>query len=386
MIQCSCFARGTSLIRRFAPLSGPQTRVVDPGGKRDCPWDINARRLLACVSLILLLAGCVAPQPTTLRGKTMGTTWTVKLAVPADVAVADLERGIQAEADRVVAQMSTYEADSDLSRYNRAPADTWQELPPEFFGVLDYALTLARDSGGAYDPTVGPLVNLWGFGPGAREHKVPASADIEIARARIGWQRIRLDRERHRVLQPGNVYLDLSSVAKGFGTDQIARFLERCGVENYLVDISGELRARGSRPDGSPWQVAIEKPGAAAGAVERADQVQRVLALKNQSIATSGDYRHFFEDAGRSYSHHIDPRSGWPVEHRIASVTTVAAECMQADAMGTAIIVLGPEAGLAFAQQRGMAVLLLLHDGDALVERMTPAFAALLAGAAPHAR
>ena len=258
------------------------------------------------------------------------------------------------------------------------PAGTWQELPADFFGVLDYALTLARDSGGAYDPTVGPLVNLWGFGPGTHEHKVPAAAAIDAARARIGWQRVQLDREHRRVLQPGDVYLDLSSIAKGFGTDQIARFLESRGIDNYLVDISGELRARGARPDGSPWQVAIEKPGAAAGAVDSVDQVQRTLVLKNRSIATSGDYRHFFEDAGRNYSHHIDPRSGWPVEHRIASVTTVAGDCMQADAMGTTIMVLGADAGLAFAEQRGVAVLVLLHDGDRLVERMTPAFAALL--------
>lgn len=335
-----------------------------------------------CAFLILTLAGCSSPQPTTLHGRTMGTTWTVKLVVPSGVATADLERGIQAEVDRVVAQMSTYEVDSDLSRYNRAPAGSWQELPAEFFGVLEYALTLARDTSGAYDPTVGPLVNLWGFGPGTREHKVPAQANIEAARARIGWQRIQLDREHRRALQPGNVYVDLSSIAKGFGTDQIARFLDRRGVENYLVDISGELRAHGARPDGSPWQVAIEKPGSAAGAVENTDQMQRALALKNRSIATSGDYRHHFEDAGRSYSHHIDPRTGWPVEHRIASVTTVADDCMQADAMGTTIMVLGSEAGLAFAEQRGMAVLILLHEDDVLVERMTPAFAALLADAA----
>lgn len=340
-------------------------------------------RWLLCASILLVLAGCASPQPTTLHGRTMGTTWTVKLVVPEGADVADLERGIQAEVDRVVAQMSTYEKDSDLSRYNRAPAGTWQALPPEFFGVLDYALTLAQDTDGAYDPTVGPLVNLWGFGPGTHDHKVPAQADIDAARARIGWQRIRLDREQRRALQPGDIYLDLSSIAKGFGTDQIARFLDRRGVENYLVDISGELRAHGARPDGSAWQVAIEKPGAAAGEVERTDQVQRVLALKNLSIATSGDYRHVFEDAGRSYSHHIDPRTGWPVEHRIASVTTVAADCMQADAMGTTIMVLGAEAGLAFAERRGMAVQILLHEGDGFVERMTPAFATLLAEAAP---
>jgi thiamine biosynthesis lipoprotein len=341
-----------------------------------------AFRLLLRAAILVGVAGCAAPRVATLSGPTMGTTWTVKLVAPRGADLAQLQHGIQGEVDRVVAQMSTYEADSDLSRFNRAPGGTWQELPPEFFDVLDHALALAHDSGGAYDPTVGPLVNLWGFGPGAREHKVPADGDIQAARARLGWDRIRLDRERHRALQPGGVYVDLSAIAKGFGSDQVARYLERGGVQDYLVDISGELRAHGTRPGGAPWQVAIEKPGAAEGAVERSDQVWRVLALRNRSIATSGDYRHFFEDAGRSYSHHIDPRTGRPVEHRIASVTTVADDCMDADAMGTTIMVLGAEAGLAFAERRGAAVLLLLHDGDGFVERTTPAFAALLAEAA----
>lgn len=354
----------------------PPRRRCAPAGKSPVP---GVHLLLL---IVLSLAGCAAPQVTTLHGPTMGTTWTVKLVVPPDADAGELERGIQHEVDRVVAQMSTYEADSDLSRFNRAPAGTWQVLPPEFFGVLDHALALARDSGGAYDPTVGPLVDLWGFGAGRREHAIPAAADIAAARARLGWDRIRLDGEQRRALQPGGVSVDLSAIAKGFGTDQVARYLDRSGVPDYLVDISGELRAHGSRPRGEPWVVAIEKPGAAAGAVERSDQVWRVLALKDRAIATSGDYRHFFEDAGRSYSHHIDPRTGWPVEHRIASVTTVATDCMQADATGTTVMVLGPDAGLAFAERRGLAVLVLVHDGDRLVERMTPAFAALLAEAA----
>lgn len=312
----------------------------------------------------------------------MGTTWTVKLVAPRGADIDALQRGIQQEVDRVVAQMSTYEPDSDLSRFNRAPAGTWQTLPPEFFDVLNHALTLAHDSGGAYDPTVGPLVNLWGFGPDRQAHEVPKPADIDAARARLGWQRIRLDREYRRAFQPGGVSVDLSAIAKGFGTDQIARRLDREGVADYLVDISGELRARGTRPRGESWTVAIEKPGAAAGAVTHSAELWRVLALKDRAIATSGDYRHEFRDAGRHYSHHIDPRSGWPVEHRIASVTTIAADCMTADAMGTTTMVLGPDAGLAFAEQRGLAVLLLLHDGDGFVERMTPAFAALLREAA----
>lgn len=330
----------------------------------------------ACV---LALAGCAsAPAPTTLRGPTMGTTWSVKLVVPAQRSTEELQRGIQREVDAVVAQMSTYETDSDLSRYNRAPAGTWQTLPPEFFGVLDYALALARDTGGAYDPTVGPLVNLWGFGPGSRLHEVPSDAAIAAARECVGYARIELDPATRRAMQPGNVYVDLSSVAKGFGTDQIARYLEREGVANYLVDISGELRAHGHRPDGSDWQVGIEKPGAAAGAASAENEIQRVIRLRDKSMATSGDYRHFFEDAGRYFSHHIDPRTGRPVEHRIASVTTIADDCMHADSIGTALMVLGEDAGLAYARERGLAVLMLVRDGDGFVERTTPAFDALM--------
>lgn len=337
-------------------------------------------RAFASVPLLLLLAGCAAtPTLTTLRGPTMGTTWSVKLVVPAQRGAPELQRGIQREVDAVVAQMSTYENDSDLSRYNRAPPGTWQVLPPEFFGVLDYALSLSRDTGGAYDPTVGPLVDLWGFGPGARLHRVPPDADIAAARERVGYARIELDPATRRALQPGNVHLDLSSVAKGFGTDQIARYLEREGVASYLVDISGELRAHGRRPDGGDWRVGIEKPNAAAGAVDSASEVERVVRLREKSMATSGDYRHFFEDAGRYYSHHIDPRTGRPVEHRIASVTTIADDCMHADSIGTALMVLGEDAGLAWARERGFAVLMLVRDGDRLVERTTPAFDALMA-------
>lgn len=327
------------------------------------------------------LAGCAdaGARLTTLRGDTMGTTWSVKLVVPAGTNETNLRGGIQSELDRVVAQMSTYEADSDLMRFNRAPPGTWQTLPPEFFTVLAYALDLAAETGGAYDPTVGPLVELWGFGPGPKRHEVPSAAAIEVARARVDWQRIRLDAANRRAFQPGGAYVDLSSVAKGFGVDEVARHLDRVGVTNYLVEVGGELRARGRRPEGGAWQVAIEKPGAAAGAVDRMDEVERVIDLEDVAIATSGDYRHSFTDTGRTFSHHIDPRTGWPVEHHIASVTTLAADAMHADSIGTAIMVLGEEAGLRYAAEHDLAVLLILHDGAGFAERMSPAFRARVA-------
>jgi thiamine biosynthesis lipoprotein len=341
------------------------------------------RLLLGLFTLVAAgaLAGCADPGTvsTTLRGETMGTTWSVKLVVPPGADENRLAHGIQAQLDRVVAQMSTYEPDSDLVRFNRAAPGTWQTLPAEFFTVLEYALDVAARTAGAYDPTVGPLVDLWGFGPGPKRHEIPSVAAIEAARARVGWQHIRLDAANRRAFQPGGVAVDLSSVAKGFGVDQVARHLDRAGVENYLVEVGGELRARGRRADGRAWQVAIEKPGASAGAVERMDEVERVIDLEDLAIATSGDYRHSFTDAGRTFSHHIDPRSGWPVEHRIASVTTLAADAMHADSTGTAIMVLGEDAGMRYAVEHGLAVLLILHDGDGFAERMSPAFRARIA-------
>jgi thiamine biosynthesis lipoprotein len=331
---------------------------------------------LACIMLLLPIAACHAPAATELHGHTMGTTWSATLVGPVDADAAVLERGIQSELDRVVAQMSTYEDESELVRFNRAPAGSWHRLPPEFFGVLEHALALAADSGGAYDPTVAPLVDVWGFGAGTREHRIPDVAAIATARERVGWQRIKLDPRTRSAFQPGGAWLDLSSIAKGFATDQVGRFLEGRGVADYLVEVGGELRARGRRADGRDWHVAIERPDAAPGAVETPQQSERALALRDMSIATSGDYRHAFEHGGRRYSHHIDPRSGWPVEHRIASVSTLARECMQADAIGTVIMVLGPEQGMAFAERRGLAVRIVLREREGYIERMSSAFAA----------
>jgi len=342
---------------------------------------MGAKRLLRLAGLALGLVACSANGAGVRRfeGETMGTTWSVNAVLPDGADDRAIERGIQAEVDRVVAQMSTYEADSDLGRFNRAPAGTWQTLPPEFFAVLSYALDLAKASGGAYDPTVGPLVNLWGFGPDRRAHEAPDAAAIAAARERVGWSRIRLDAATRRAFQPGGVYVDLSSVAKGFGVDQVARFLDRAKVSAYLVEVGGELRAHGHKPDGSPWHVGIERPGAASGAVDDPDEVGRIVSLRDRAIATSGDYRHFFRSGGAFYSHHIDPRTGYPVAHRVASVSIIAHDCMHADSLGTTMTVLGPDEGMAYAKRHGIAVLFILYTADGrFEERASPAFVASL--------
>ncbi|HET8897598.1 MAG TPA: FAD:protein FMN transferase [Rhodanobacteraceae bacterium] len=327
--------------------------------------------------LLLFVLGCAtaSAQPLrTLHGETMGTRWTVKFSAPVVLADGSVQRAIQTALDRVDGAMSTYKPDSALSRFNRAPAASWQTLPADLFTVLQRALVLAKESAGAYDPTVGPLVDLWGFGPERHAHQPPTQAAIDAARRRVGWWQIRLDPATRRAFQPGGVRVDLSSIAKGFGVDQVARALATLGIHDYLIEVGGELRAAGSKPDGGAWRVAIERPSIAAGDAGPA----RSLALRNRAIATSGDYRRFFMDGDVVYSHHIDPRTGWPVPYQIASVSVVAPSTIEADPIGTLISVLGPDAGMAYATRHHLAVHIYVHDGQRLDERMSPAFADLL--------
>ncbi|WP_295994123.1 FAD:protein FMN transferase [Rugamonas sp.] len=306
------------------------------------------------------------------EGRSMGTTWSVRLVAPAAAPARfapDLRDGLQRQLDAVVAQMSHWDAQSDLGRYNRAPAGSWHALAPDFFAVLDFALDVMRDSGGAYDPCAGALVNAWGFGPEGRYDQpdfiAPTRERINAVRAQRAAQLVQFDRATRQLYQPGGVRLDFSAVAKGYGVDKLAACLDAQGVHHYLVEVGGELRGAGVKPDGQPWWVALEQPPSAMAAppassapsassdIAPLDDV--VLALHGLSVATSGDYLRYFERDGRRLSHTIDPRSGAPAPHDLASVTVVHAHCMAADAWSTALTVLGPQAGLALAEQRGLA-------------------------------
>ncbi len=252
--------------------------------------------------------------------------------------------------------MSTWDADSDLSRFNQAAAGEWIALPAECRFVLGRALAHAADSGGAFDPTVGPLVNVWGFGPRSEAARsVPTAPLRDAARARVGWQRVRLDGER--VLQPGGCNLDFSGIAKGYGVDRALAALLDQGIDNALVEVGGELKAHGRRPDGAPWQIAVRWPGFADGAGP-------VLQLDGCAVATSGDAWHAFEAAGQRYSHTLDPRSGMPVAHSLSSVTVLHADAVEADALATVLTVMGPDEGVAWAHARGLAALFIARDGD----------------------
>lgn len=306
-----------------------------------------------------------------LGGATMGTLWQVSASAPAGADLHALHDGIQACLDQVVAQMSTWEAGSDISRYNRAPAGTWQPLPQPFLAVLKEALSIAARTGGAVDPTVGPLVEAWGFGPGGTGGHVPDADVLAAARARTGWQRVVLDDAGQRVLQPGGVALDLSGIAKGHGVDAVVDWLRDGGIPAALVDVGGELRGYGRKPDGSAWKVLAEAWPEDDGA---AGEVPCILVLDDAAVATSGDHWHRFEHDGRLHAHTIDPRSGAPVDHAPAAVTVVAPTALSADAWATALTVLGERDGFELAQAHGIAARWVLRDGNAVRALATDAF------------
>lgn len=324
----------------------------------------RARLIAICAAA--WLAGCVAPGPregaprgeTLLSGETMGSAWTVKVSGALPMPAEELRAGIQAKFEAVNQALSTWRADSALSRFNDDDSGEWREVDPELSAVMAYALTLAEASDGAYDITVGPLVNLWGFGPDPATHRVPDAEAIARARSRVGWRKVEVDETRHRARKHAGVRVDLSSLGKGRGVDRVAEYLDAAGVSNYLIDLSGKLRARGFNSAGGAWLVAVERPVADAG-TENSAVAQEVVTLRNSSVATAGDYRRFFESGGRHYSHIIDPRTGEPVTHRTVSATALDLTCMQADAWATVFMVMAPDQALALADAKQLKMLLI---------------------------
>lgn len=310
--------------------------------------------------------------PVEFSGPTMGVTWTVKAYAPPGVDVGRVQAQVQALLNSVIAQMSTWEPASHISLFNRAPAGGWLDLQPAFRHVLARALHWAELSGGAFDPTAGRLVDLWGFGPGGPAEAPPSAPDIDAALATSGWDRLALDGVR--LFQPGGLRLDLSGIAKGFGVDEVSRALTCLGLVDHLVDIGGELRGAGVKPDGQPWLAEIELP---PGGVLPLGPIR--VALHGLSIATSGDYRRYFVHGGRRYSHTLDPRTGRPITNGLRSVSVIAPECMDADALCTALGVLGPDEGLVFAREHAIAAHFLVDTDGQLSEIVTPALEAMLA-------
>ncbi len=323
-----------------------------------------------------LLVGCEREADAALAferfsGNTMGTTYHVTVVAQAQGEPLSLDseafkRGLDAELAQINQQMSTYIADSELMRFNRSPVGAWQSLSEPLAAVLAISRTVSERSNGAFDISVGPLVNLWGFGPEAEPEQVPSEEELLALRQRVGYRKLELDEQRARRL--ADIQLDLSAVAKGYGVDHIARWIESRGFENYLVEIGGEVYLSGVSPRGDAWRIGVEQPSLLQ------EGGRMALALSDIGMATSGDYRNYYERNGVRYSHTIDPRTGRPIVHKLASVTVLAETAAEADAWATALNVLGPEAGMAVAEREKLAVYMIVKAGEGYEDRFSSAF------------
>lgn len=339
-------------------------------------------RVLLPIFLVVLVAltarslWCASPARTHLAGETMGTTWAATLNAPGlgPEARARARTAIEGALDGVNDRMSTWEPDSELSRFNRHASTEPFALSASTLHVLELGRRVSERTGGAFDVTVRPLVALWGFGAGARlPGNEPAAEELQTRRERVGYRLVELDPDAGtaRKLDPA-VECDLSAIAKGFGVDEAARALLGLGHANFLLEVGGEVRAQGERPGGGPWRLAIEKPDPDGRAVHA------VVPLSNLAMATSGDYRSFYEAGGERRSHIVDPRTGRPVTHGLASVTVVHPDAVLADAWATALAVLGLDAGSALAEAEGISAYLISRRPDgSLATRTTPGFPAV---------
>ncbi|MCB1857420.1 MAG: FAD:protein FMN transferase [Gammaproteobacteria bacterium] len=325
--------------------------------------------------LLMILAGCSPPPPVLeLNGTTMGTHYSIKLGgMPDTQTLAVLKQQIESRLGEIDGQMSTYKQASELSRFNANRSTDWIPVSRELVEVVSRAQHLSELSNGAFDTTVQPLVQLWGFGSRKSDDHPPGQDQILAVRHTIGYRQLnwRKAPPALRKDQP-EIEVDLSAIAKGYAVDEIARVLDQARLSHYLVEIGGELRSRGKRSDGQPWRIAIQLPDAEAGSAHR------IIEARDVAMATSGDYRNYFEFGGIRYSHAIDPRSGWPVSHALASVTVMADQCADADGLATALFVMGPDPGLDFAEENGIAALFIIRGEQGYQERTTSHFQAIV--------
>ena len=326
---------------------------------------------LLCIAAAYLSFGCSGNQTyslQTIRGQTMGTTFMVKVvkdtpALPYNTFESEINT-LLVEVNR---QMSTYIEDSEISQFNRYRGVDWFAVSPDFAMVLQQSLDIAEQSGGALDITIGPLIYLWGFGTRQQDNIIPPDSEIEQAQKRCGYQHLAVQHSPPSVKKEiPEMYCDLSAIAKGFGVDKIAEYLASQGAKNFMVEIGGEVRTLGKNASGQPWRIGIETPNSSGA-------IQNVIVLENIAVATSGDYRNYFEKDGVRYSHTIDPRTGKPITHTLASVTVFHESCSMADGLATAINVLGPDAGYELAIKYNLAVFMLVKTENGFRELRTSA-------------
>jgi FAD:protein FMN transferase len=329
--------------------------------------------LAAGVFLLLLVQqrqASLPPPVQSLNGSAMGTTWQVQVASNASTeALQTLGDAIKASLVHLDKEVfSTYAPESELSRLNSSAIGKAQVVSRELIEVLLWARTLNKQSFGAFDVTVGPLVNLWGFGPEERQG-LPTDAAIAAAKVRLGADKYVVDVRASTATRHADIAIDLSAIAKGYVVDKIAELLLQQGFSHFVFEIGGEVRTQGWRQPERSWHIAIETPDAGV------QQAYRAIDTRGEGLAMagSGDYRNFFEQDGKRYSHEIDPRTGYPIAHTLAAVTVLAATTAEADAWATALMVLGPEDGPFLAEQRGLAAFFIIRHEDGLQSRHTSA-------------
>ncbi len=359
--------RGDSAVMNAAVATGTphsgDASSVRPSGPREVSLpirrDVSLSLLLLAVSL---LPACTQPEAK-LEGRTMGTTWHV--TVVGHPSTAGLQEKIERRLEEINQTFSTYREDSEINRFSRFPR-AGEEFPVsrDFVAVMRTAARIHDLSGGAWDGTVRPLVDLWGFGPQPPRAEPPDPKKVGALLRDVGFDRIEI-RPAALVKRVASVTLDLSSIAKGYGVDQVAAVIRGAGFSDFLVEIGGEVSASGSRRGGGPWRVGINRPRTDAPA----DELYRVVALRDAALATSGDYRQFFVRDSVKYSHILDPRTGRPVTNDVASVSVLAPDCTLADGLATAVMVMGAEAGLAaIARLPGVEAFVVVETKDGRLE------------------
>ena len=301
-----------------------------------------------------------------IHGYTMGTSYNVQWRSVATVNSSAAQKDIDQILLMVNQQMSTYKPDSELSIFNAATPPFEQKISPELFDVLQQSFELYELTGGYFDISVGPIVNLWGFGPDKMPTQLPSQEATKKAQAQVGLTDVSLDDLSVKKMKQR--YLDLSAIAKGYGVDLVADYLESQGIKHYLVEIGGEMRVMGRKSAEKPWRVAVEKPD------ENQRSVQKIIEMKTGAMATSGDYRNYFEMNGQQYSHTIDPFTAKPVKHTLASVTIIDQSCARADALATAMLVMGAEKAKLFALEHDIKAFLIERSPSGFSEYSTPAF------------
>ena len=305
----------------------------------------------------------------------MGTTFTVKVVAGnlSDEQLYSLRHAVESELEKVNSKMSSYLRSSELSRFNQFRGTDPFPVSQETLDVFVEARRISAATGGAFDVTVGPLVRAWGFGPGERPPEAPSSTDLKQLRARIGWDKIEMDEQSSTIRKlQADVECDLSAIAKGYAVDRVSEAVQALSYGEHMVEVGGEVRTSGRNAAGQPWRIGIERPDDAGRTPYRA------LPLEGLSMATSGDYRNYFERGGQRFSHTIDPRTGRPVRHGLASVSVVHERCVAADGWATALMVLGETDGYQLAVEQGLTALFLVRDGDnEFSEKATPAFSSL---------